>query len=192
MKKLALVSTIAAALMLGACSTASDAGTAMVDGMKSAGSAVVDGAKTAGGAVVDGAKAAGGAVVDGAKATGSAVSSGVETVKDAMMGTSTQTISYVCTASGKKANVQAAYTFNGEKPQLATVILDGKVLATNLTVDSAYLDGVQFSDSKNVWTLSENITPSTVAKVVPVMYTLKGDQADTIVAKHCELAPVKK
>lgn len=168
MKLVKLLPAVAAAIVLSACSTASKAGDAMMNGMESAGTAVVD----------------------GAKAAGNAVANGAEKVKDTMIGKSTYTVAYTCSASGKKQPVTATYAFEGNDPQTATVKLSKKVLAKNLKVDSQYQDGVQFTDGKNVWNLSEKITPTNVSTVEPVMYFVKGkgtQGTDKIVAKDCAI-----
>lgn len=177
MKFVKYLPTLAAAAVLAACSTVSDAADSTVSAVSNAGSAVVDGAKTAGNAVVDTAKDA-----------GTAVSNGVSKVKNSVTGANTQTVNYFCSASGKKAPMSATYTFKNGKPQTATVTLNNKVIGKNLKVDSSYTDGAQFIDSKNVWTLSDNISADTVRKAYPIMFTVKGKDADTIVAKDCSVA----
>lgn len=180
MKLTKIFATLAFAGVLGACSTASDIGSSVVDGVSSAGSAIGKG-------VVDGVKATGSTIGEGAKATGSAIASGAQAVKNTVTGTSTKTVAYVCDASGQKQPVSATYLFDGEKVKSATITLGKKVLAKNLPVDTQYTDGTQFADSKNVWNLSENLTPNNAKTVVPVMFTAKGAATDSIVARNCEI-----
>lgn len=168
MKLVKLLPAVAAAIVLSACSTATKAGNAVVNGVESAGTAVVD----------------------GAKAAGNAVANGAEKVKETVIGKSTYTVAYTCSARGKKQPVTATYAFEGDNPQTATVKLGKKVLAKNLKVNTEYQDGVQFTDGKNVWSLSEKISPTTVSTVEPVMYVVKGkgtQGSDKIIAKDCAI-----
>ncbi|BFU59282.1 MULTISPECIES: Holliday junction resolvase [Rodentibacter] len=167
MKLTKVFAALAFASVLGACSTASDIGNTVVDGVKATGTAISDGAKAAGSAVVDSAEA----------------------VKNTVTGKSSQTVAYLCDSNGKTNRpVSATYLFDGDNVKSSSVTLGKKVLAKNLPVDEKYTDGVQFTDGKNVWTLISAVTPKNVKSVEPVMFTVKGQETDRIIVRNCSIA----
>lgn len=176
MKFIKYLPTLTSAVVLAACSTVSDAADSTVSAVSNTSSTMIDSAKTAGRAVINTAKDA-----------GTAVSNGVSKMKNNVTGSKTQTVNYICSANGKKVPMSATYTFKNGKPEAVTVFLNKRIIGKNLPVDSSYTDGTQFTDSKKVWTLSDNITANTANTIVPVMFVIKNSQMDDIVAKYCSL-----
>ncbi len=100
-------------------------------------------------------------------------------------------VGYHCYVEGEKQSLSAGYNFEQGKLKSADVMLNKAFLAQNLPLDSNYTEGTQFTDGKNVWVLSEVITPENAKKVVPIIFYIKGEGtmgSDRIMAKNCTVS----
>ncbi|OOF79458.1 hypothetical protein BKG96_01920 [Rodentibacter caecimuris] len=160
MKLIKFTPAFLAALVVSACSTASD---------------VANAANKTTDAVVDGVSQAATTVKDG-------VSGAMKTVTD-KFDTTTKSVVYLCQ---NNTLVTATYGFEGEKAKSVNLTV-GKKIIKGLTVNEKAPNPVTFESKAYRWNADEAFSLKTFDKSASVMLTQLGKQTDTILAKNCRI-----
>lgn len=157
MKLVKFAPALAAALVLSACSTASDVVSNTTD-------AVVGGVSQAATSVKDG------------------VSGAVKTVTD-KFDTTTKSVVYLC---GDNKLVTASYLFEGGKAKNVNITF-GKEVIKNLKVNEKAPNPVTFESKSYRWNADADFSLETFDKSSSVMLTKLGKKSDQILAKYCKI-----
>ncbi|AOF52519.1 hypothetical protein BKG91_08575 [Rodentibacter caecimuris] len=164
MKLMKFAPALAAALVLSACSTASDVVSNTTDAISKTTNAVVGGASQAVTSVKDG------------------VSSTVKTVTD-KLDTATKSAVYLC-----KDNtlVIATYGFEAGKAKNVNIAF-GKKAIKDLKVNEKAPNPVTFESKSYRWNADVDFSLETFDKSSSVMLTKLGKQTDQILVKNCKI-----
>ncbi|OOF64926.1 hypothetical protein [Rodentibacter sp. Ppn85] len=164
MKLMKFAPALAAALVLSACSTASDVVSSTTNAVSKTTDAVVDGVSQAATTVKDG------------------VSGAVKTVTD-KFDTTTKSVVYLCQ---NNTLVTATYGFEGEKAKSVNLTV-GKKIIKGLAVNEKAPNPVTFESKTHRWNADEAFSLKTFDKSESVMLTQLGKKTDTILAKNCRI-----
>ncbi|KMK51976.1 hypothetical protein RO21_03300 [[Actinobacillus] muris] len=164
MKLMKFAPALAAALVLSACSTASDVVSSTTNAVSKTADAVSSGVSQAATTVKDG------------------VSDAVKTVTD-KFDTTTKSVVYHCQ---NNTLVTATYGFEGEKAKSVNLTL-GKKVIKGLMVDDKAPNPVTFESKTHRWNTDETFSLATFDKSSSVMLTKLGKQTDQILAKNCRI-----
>ncbi|OOR99596.1 hypothetical protein B0187_04600 [Haemophilus paracuniculus] len=175
MKLVKLLSAIAVATALSACSTASDVASSATNAVSNAASSVANGVSNVATGVADG------------------VSNTVTKVKDTAAGkvettttkldTTSKTVVYSCQ---QKKSVTATYAFENGQVKAVNLKL-GKQAINGLMLDANSSDVVSFASKGYRWNVDTDFSLENAEKTTAIHLAKIGKQSDQLLAKLCEV-----
>ena len=94
---------------------------------------------------------------------------------------SERTIVYSC----NKTTVKAIYSFQGQEPVEAKIVLGNKLLAESLEYDFTKKDLTSFISDQYIWNVDAGLTLNKVAAVDAVTLIQRGKKSSKVLAKNC-------
>ncbi|MFR5627047.1 MAG: hypothetical protein ACLTK3_02680, partial [Haemophilus parainfluenzae] len=94
---------------------------------------------------------------------------------------SERTIVYSC----NKATVKAIYSFQGQEPVEAKIVLGNKLLAESLEYDFTKKGFTSFISDQYIWNVDAGLTLNKVAAVDAVTLIQRGKKSSKVLAKNC-------